>query len=881
MVGTADRFDEWVDRYGLPRAAKEELARLIREITTDSESRVALSVAGASAPPQPDSGSEATPTSLAFQSTRYRHATALGAGSMGEVLRVHDGILERSVAVKVLRHKVAGRKPSTERFLQEAQITAQLQHHGIVPVYEMGHLEDGRPFFTMREVRGRTLSDAIRSVHAASEGPRWQQDPEGCSLRRLLEAFLSACEAVAYAHARGVVHRDLKPSNIMLGQYGEVLVLDWGVAKLLSDSATFGRDAVAVTTARTTHEVGVVAGTLAYMAPEQALGESVNASSDVFSLGAVLFEILCNRTPFAERESSTISTVQVVGTQPAASAPQFLVDRPIAEDLQVICLRALAQAPSSRYPNAGALALDMAAWLEGAKSRARAEAVLSEASDSSAELERLRMEADGLHAQASAWLENIPSFLPVEAKAGAWALQDRSVELEREAAIQSVKVGQTLRAALTHDGDLPEAHALLADHYLKEHQHAEQSGNHQAAERLAIVIRDHDRGRHARYLKGDGALTLVTEPAGADVDLFAYEVRNRRLQLGPRRSLGRAPVRAVELPMGSYLVILRAEGCQDVRYPVFIERQQHWDCIPPDQSEPEPIRLPRVGELDPDERYVPAGWFWSGGDGRALGRRSVMQRRRVWLDGFAIRMHHVTIGEYVAFLNALCKEGRHEAASSAAPRTAGRQGELGQLLLERRTDGTFFVPPNNYFGIPWQEGWPVIFVDWFSAVAYAKWKASAQGRPYRLPMELEWEKAARGVDGRNYPWGDFLDPTWCRMLETHAGLPTMAEAGSYLIDESPYGVRDLAGNQRDWCLDVPREQGPPLTAAGGLLGYHDSHEAWNVRVARGGNFLDSPLWCSTYHRSSFLPHLRDYIVSFRTARSMDGAFPLALSLVPT
>jgi formylglycine-generating enzyme required for sulfatase activity len=201
--------------------------------------------------------------------------------------------------------------------------------------------------------------------------------------------------------------------------------------------------------------------------------------------------------------------------------------------------------------------------------------------------------------------------------------------------------------------------------------------------------------------------------------------------------------------------------------------------------------------------------------------------------------------------------------------------QLGTLMLARKPDGSYFIPPNNAYGIPWEGhgNWPVIFVDWHGASAYTRFKARTADRPCRLPTELEWEKAARGVDARLFPWGDFLDPTWCRMLETHNDLPTMAPAGTYEVDESVYGVRDMAGNQRDWCLDVPTEQGPLLSEAGRVQGYLDLFFAWKVRIARGGNFLDSPLFCWTNHRSSFLEIWRDTTVSFRTARSIAAPEP--------
>ena len=503
--------------------------------------------------------------------------------------------------------------------------------------------------------------------------------------------------------------------------------------------------------------------------------------------------------------------------------------------------------------------------------------MLAEAEELRLEVERLRREAVKLRGSAAQILGPMPAFAPVEAKRPGWQLEEEGARLERDAELMAVRYRQRVWSALTHHADLPEAHAALAEHYAGEHARAEAARDATEAARLEVLLRDHDQGRHARYLKGDGALTLLTDPPGATAELFAYLERDRRLQPESRGIIGETPLQAFTLPMGSYQIVLRAPGCQEVRYPVLVQRGQHWDGVPPEGGGPRPVHLPRLGALAPDERYVPAGWFISGGEAGALGHRSVMPRRRLWLDGFAFRQHHVTIAEYVAFLDDLLRQGQEELAMMAAPRATGRPDQPGQLLLERRPD-RFVIPENNHFGIPWQPSWPVIFVDWFGASAYCRWKANQAAQPHRLVMELEWEKAARGVDGRRYPWGDYLDPTWTRMLESHAGLPTMSPAGSLPVDESPYGIRDLAGNQRDWCIDVPSEAGPPLLPSGRVLGYRDSHEAWNVRVARGGNFLDSPLMCWAYHRSSFLPHIREYTVSFRTARSIAAETPPALAL---
>src|SRR5262249_17980137 len=215
---------------------------------------------------------------------RYRIEGELGRGGMGVALRGHDPALRRTLAVKVLREDHAGRPDLERRFLEEAQLTGQLQHPGVPPVHEIGRLPDGRPFFSMKLIQGQTLADLLRGRASPSEG-----------LPRFVAIFAQVCQAVAYAHARGVIHRDLKPGNVMVGAFGEVQVMDWGLAKPLShEESAEGpprpEESSAICTMRTEEpglstQAGAVLGTPAYMAPEQARGEveRLDERADVFS----------------------------------------------------------------------------------------------------------------------------------------------------------------------------------------------------------------------------------------------------------------------------------------------------------------------------------------------------------------------------------------------------------------------------------------------------------------------------------------------------------------------------------------------------------------------------------------------------------------------
>ena len=228
----------------------------------------------------------------------------IGRGGMGVVLKGHDADLGRDLAVKVLREQYRDQPDMVCRFIEEAQIGGQLQHPGVVPIYELGTLADRRPYFAMKLIRGRTLAEVL-----ADRGAPADDHP------RLLGIFESVCQTMAYAHARGVIHRDLKPSNIMVGRFGEVQVVDWGLAKVLTreDEAGVEEGPVigsepheeTVATARSGGDSelsmpGSVMGTPAYMAPEQARGEvdALDERADVFALGSILCEILTGAPAF-------------------------------------------------------------------------------------------------------------------------------------------------------------------------------------------------------------------------------------------------------------------------------------------------------------------------------------------------------------------------------------------------------------------------------------------------------------------------------------------------------------------------------------------------------------------------------------------------------
>jgi len=269
--------------------------------------------------------------------TRYRLIERVGSGGMGAVYLAEDSVLERRVALKILDvpDMLNGAGGLSERLVREAKILAQLEHPGIVPVHDAGTLADGRVFYAMKFVEGKQLDQLVKDMnHPSASGADLLPDR--------LRIFQRICDAVGFAHARGVLHRDLKPENIMVGPFSEVLVMDWGVAKILGSTpdefdAEAGQSpghARTVSPARTAH--GTVIGTVGYMSPEQARGEveNLDARADIFSLGAIL-------------------TFLLGGSEP------------VPREVAAIAQKAMAPQARGRYSSASDVALDVARYLDG------------------------------------------------------------------------------------------------------------------------------------------------------------------------------------------------------------------------------------------------------------------------------------------------------------------------------------------------------------------------------------------------------------------------------------------------------------------------------------------------------------------------------------
>ena len=746
----------------------------------------------------------APPSHLSQTADRFDLGAELGRGAMGVVVLAADRDLDRTVAIKQLPPELTGSIGHVQAFIEEARLTGSLDHPNIVPVYELGQRPDGQPFFAMRRLRGRPLGAILRLLRQGDveASGTWRRT-------RLLTVFLQLCGAVEFAHSRGVVHRDLKPDNVVVGGFGDVQLLDWGIASRVEDV-----DAPA------TGDLAVAAGTPGYLAPELLTLDQLVLPRrlDVYALGAILYELLTLRRPAAGTTPEALlrSTQEGGFTPPSERAPA----RQIPVELDGICLAALDPDPVRRTASAALLAHGIEEFLEGSReARRRATAADAAALDAVTilaahdglgdDLEAAREQVETLHGEVAPWDR-------IEAKRVMWQAEDRVRELQAQRAELVEEAEARYRQALEEVQDHIDATAGLLALWMDRLRADEAAGDTLAVRRTAARIRALDPEGADDRLRGDGRLTLTSAPSGAHAWLHAFDERDRLLLPAEGTDLGRAPLRDVVVPRGRHLVMLEATGCEAARVPV---------TIPRDGAVALHVVLHLHGDFPEGMVYVPAGTCLVGGEESAYGGRRPLRSAEV--PAFAIANSPVTMREYGAFLDEL--DGvEAEARTPRDPR--------GTPLLVRGPDGTHrpslapLVPADgDPFSNRTARRLPVVGVSWSDAHAFAEHRSSALSLTLTLPTAAQWEKAARGVDGRPYPWGDTWDPGFSNRAGSRPSAPRLEPVGTYGMDQSVYGMRDacggeeesssdaLAGGHRacrggDWTERTPRPLGAALSA---------------------------------------------------------------------
>src|SRR5580692_6319340 len=425
---------------------------------------------------------------------RYKIGELLGAGGVGLVTSALDRTIGRTVAVKTLKQGRESEASTARRFIDEAHVTAQLEHPNIVPVYDMGWLPDGQPYYTMRIVKRQSLRDVLQHPDLKAQWP----------LVRLLGAFLQVSRALAYSHARGILHNDIKPENVLLGDFGEVYLADWGLAKAMRDVPLEIPSRREGATPRTNGMSSATSGTPGYIAPEVLRHQTdLDERADLLWLGVVLYELLTGTHPFdvgAGAGAMILATVDRTPKRPRDVVPSCPL---LLEDL---CLKMLSKDRAERPRSADLVAEEVEAFLEGAKERERrrAEAVrlCERAKDPVSHFQQLETDRQRLGELARQTLKQVKGWEAVERKRAGWALEDRAAEAERESGRALAEAIELYTKALGYDAECAEAHRGLAELYWGGAGHRPRPGQVRglAARRGERLDRDEPSRRQRRGL---------------------------------------------------------------------------------------------------------------------------------------------------------------------------------------------------------------------------------------------------------------------------------------------------------------------------------------------------------------------------------------------
>lgn len=802
---------------------------------------------------------------------RYLEPELLGVGGQGIVHQVVDRHLNRQVALKALRIELASNGPSRSSFLREARIVAQLNHAGIVPIFDVGMLPEGAPCYTMRRILGRSLRELLvelrdlYKVHRSEHSHRLLRE---FNRRRLIEMLVSAAHTMGYAHDRGVIHCDLKPANLMTGDYGEVLVVDWGIAQVLGHASPEAAEGPVLLKEEDIEpaRAKVVRGTPGYMAPEQTTGvlELLTPATDVFALGMILYEMLVGvpaRPPGAAEEVLRLAREGLLEAPESRRRQEGGLTPVIPEELEQICMRCLAKAPEARFPNGEALANALQFFLDGEQRREIAEGRAKEAESLLNRLTDLHRDLNREREEARLLAEAVEPWLDIEHKRRVWDKEDRVKSTEARIDLVLNDAFALYTQALGEDPENSRARAGLARLNYDLLVEAEYWGRVRDARRYEGQVRRLDDGLYRDALQGDGFCTLESDPPGAEVTLYSVVERDRQWQQVDPRPVGRTPVE-LRLPMGRYLAVLKdtqapeLPGNESASGESLARAVLGREVLGQEPQAPRavhcPLYLRRSGKLHCQVRLyphllegfvaVPAGAFIFGGDRLAPGAAA---REEKVLEDFAMAVFPVTCGEYLEFLRALARVDVEEALRRA-PRRAGQS--LSEPLWPFQPESGFRIPRVDILGNRWSKDFPVRCLSREDGEVYARWRSARVGIPLRLPTEAEWEKAGRGVDGRWFPWGNQFDASFCKMKDSRPGAPELEPVGTFPQDCSPYGVRDLAGGVIEW-----------------VAGPFDRHGVLGIQ--KGGFWMASQASCRIARRFGAFPATPEPFAGFRLAYS--------------
>ncbi len=782
----------------------------------------------------------------------YKQLAAIGIGGMGAVFSAYEPGLNREVALKILRPQYRSKAEQVEWFIREARATAQIDHPNIPPVHRMGVFDDVGVYFTMKRVDGETLRTILRKLEENRKGYR-----HSYTLRRLLEIFIGVCNGVAFAHSHGLLHCDLKPGNIMIGDYGEVMVMDWGMARYSAERARNGAGAQSELDLE--FELGsgkpndipsraVVGGTPAFMAPEQLTGEISEPaeSSDLYGLGAILYTILTwKKTPFdisltPEELQRRVAAGRIVPPRKAAPSAQ-----PIPLELEAICLKAMARDRSNRYRSVTELLTDVRNYLDGYPVKAYSPTPLYRFSKL---LRRRPLIPSALLAALLTWfgyyafihvsslsqstsLITLAEFNYTQAKNyGALAMRNYNLLREKDTSPGRTRELETELLRMTAEQENGYNSSLefisrASDYGLRETKVDRMCRDiFKSNLEFYLKVESYDfllsflrqarlrwKTLFDRAISQDPALASLVaridnrlgslEITGRESPGRKLTIRNRENRIVWLKGNNGSPeegIPAAELPIGEdFHVFELPTGL----YTLEITNAAGQVVRAPVQialARGTRIGLTQPEKLPPGVSYVPGGEFFRG---VSSGRMGIGKST---LPPFMIGRHEVSFAEYLAFWTSLTDEKEKKICRGWFAFDADSE--------ERRPiwDAEGDLSPPFRFDLP------VVGISGEAAERYCAWLGKRLGMTCRLPTRLEWEKAARGVDARTYVWGNDYEPGYALLRDAPRAkeFPVGAPPGKVPADISGYGVSDLAGNVREF-VRSPGEHGKLYTVVGG------------------------------------------------------------------